>query len=167
MSKYAPERTVLWDFDGTIAPFTWPNPPSDPFPGVVEALRLLKKKNFQILIFTARAWQGWDEVVHVGYRAEQLKQVEDYLKEWGIPYDGITNEKMPALAIIDDRAIRVSKYTNWMGLAKELIEEAKNGEYGHHRTTPKEPTIPRNSGGTGEATRQKAGGLRVKGGPIR
>lgn len=150
--KYAPEKTILIDFDGTLASFNWPKPPGIPFEGVVEAIKLLKRKGFQVVIFTARAWSGWDKQVESGYREKQIKEVEDWLTKHGIPWDAITAEKMPSLAIIDDRAIRVSKYTNWSALAKGLIEEAASGEYGSYRTTSEKQKIPRNPRGTRKAT---------------
>lgn len=132
--RYAPERTVLVDFDGTLCPFSWPSIPGEPYPGAVTALKRFKKQGLIIAIFTARAWSGWDEVVsQEGYRAMKLEETATWLNKHGVPWDYITAEKIPALFILDDRAIRVDGWTDWEEVITEVLEEAKNGQYGRHR----------------------------------
>ncbi len=123
-------HTVLVDFDGTLAPFTWPSPPGDPYPGVVEALNRLKGAGFQVIIFTARAWKGWAQEVSPEFFVSQLKEMQDWLLKWNIPYDMITNEKRPALWTLDDRAITIIPNTDWNDLADFIIEGAEAGGYG-------------------------------------
>lgn len=134
MERYAPERTLLVDFDGTLCPFSWPTAPGEPYPGVVEALQQLKAKGFVIAIFTARAWSGWDEVVGEGYRARQLEEAALWLNRYRVPWDYMTAEKIPALYIIDDRAIQAGRHLDWARTVKEVVAEYERGQYGHHRT---------------------------------
>jgi len=118
------ENTILLDFDGSCAPFSWPKKPGPPYPGLVEALKRLKAEGFHIVIFTARMWKGWGPA----YRQKQITEMLDWLAENKIPFDEVTNEKRPALWMIDDRALGVptTKF-GWEVLASHILGSTEDG----------------------------------------
>ena len=93
------QKTIAIDFDGVIHKYSkgWKDGAcyDDPMEGSLEALNRLKRKGYNIVIFTARedigAVQWWFED-HAGWVPE------------------VTNRKPIAIAYIDDRGIR---FTNW------------------------------------------------------
>ena len=87
-------KTVCVDFDGVLA--THSNDKGSYGPLIPEGKQLvedLKRKGYRIVILTAR---------------KNLGLVQYALKQYGIPFDQITNHKVPAVAYIDDRAISVN-----------------------------------------------------------
>jgi hypothetical protein len=74
-----------------------------PMPGALEALQELSNEGYEIVIFSTRD-------------AEQIRQ---WMIFWKFPPYRITNTKLPAVAIIDDRGIR---FVNW-GKAKNDIHK--------------------------------------------
>ena len=101
-------KVVCIDFDGTIVPWGPLMAPKDPFPGVANAIRELKKAGYRIVIFTSRLSETWidDEDQDLG---DQLAYVAGILTDHLIPFDDITADKVPAEAYFDDRAIRVDE----------------------------------------------------------
>jgi hypothetical protein len=102
-------KRVCVDFDGTI--FPW-GPVADedtpPFEGAVEVIKKLKDEGFTIFIFTSRMSPLWWSEMGWSYTdalSEQHAFVTTRLRKWGIPYDVISSEKVPARYYIDDRAI--------------------------------------------------------------
>lgn len=101
---------VCVDFDGTIFPFGQMNLEGvEPIPGAADAVRALKKAGFTIVIYSSRfskSWhehEGWD---HETAMEEQVHLVSTALELWGIPWDRMTAEKIPAVAYFDDKAYR-------------------------------------------------------------
>lgn len=78
----------------------------EPINGAVDALKELKAKGYIIVIHTVRG--------------DRPKHVEDWLRFYGIPFDLVTNIKVPALVYIDDRALRFNG--NWLDTLDELDE---------------------------------------------
>jgi hypothetical protein len=117
-SPYAPTKTVLVDFDGTIMPFSWPNKPRMPFPGAVEAINWLYDNGYYVVIFTARVWSGWDRVDPEGKHNTKNARaaVAAYCQNHNIPYHEISSEKRPCLFIIDDSAIPAGPKFDWKRL---------------------------------------------------
>jgi len=72
--------------------------------GAKEAIRLLSKR-FRIWIYTG---------VHPDYNP---RNIETYLKEYGIPFEKVVRTKPPACFIIDDRAIH---HTSWENTISEI-----------------------------------------------
>ena len=81
-----------------------------PVPGVREFLEKMREKGFRVVIFTAR--------VHAE-TSRQREILSDEVASWldlhRIPFDVITDKKVPACAYIDDRAIsfRQDEATTW------------------------------------------------------
>jgi len=71
-------------------------PYDSPVEGAINAIKKLKNKGYDVVVFTAR---------------EDLEPVDEWFRKhcngWSLE---ITNKKPPAIAYIDDRAIR---FTNW------------------------------------------------------
>ena len=119
-------NTVCVDFDGTI--FQWGDiyAKTPPFNGCVEVVRELRKQGWTIVIFTSRlspTWwesEGWtfDEAMET-----QVKFIRSRLDEFGIPYDYITAEKVPAEYYIDDKAIGFDgKAGSWKAIGKRILK---------------------------------------------
>lgn len=88
------KRVLAVDFDGVIHAYTkgW-NDGSIydlPMEGVKESLESLGEK-FKIVVFTARP---------------NIREIARWLMKYGIHFDEITHDKIPAVAYIDDRGIR-------------------------------------------------------------
>jgi hypothetical protein len=111
---------VCVDFDGTLVPWgPLMNPESQPLPGAVEAVQKMKNAGWRILIYTSRLSPSWHSASGEKYE-EQLQYVVDTLNRLGIPFDGITAEKVPAEAYIDDRAIEFTG-DNWPEIAERML----------------------------------------------
>lgn len=116
-------RTICVDFDSTIIP--WGQSmfdDSDPLPGAAEAIREWKKRGFRIIIFTSRLSRTWWKAEGWDFKEAQVEQM-DYiigiLDKHGIPYDGMTAEKIPAIAYIDDKAIEFTG-DNWAEIQERV-----------------------------------------------
>jgi hydroxymethylpyrimidine pyrophosphatase-like HAD family hydrolase len=90
---------IACDFDGTICS----NQPEEgyrmgvPEPGAILCLTKLVEQGNQIVVFTARNVN----------RPDVYKAVEDWLKHFKIPYNGITNIKQPYFDVmLDNRGLR-------------------------------------------------------------
>ena len=98
----------------------------EPVEGAFEALNKLAYK-FNIVIFTTRAtaghechWTGSGGVRYEGAQAVQMwmwHQMHETLGELAFSFV-VTGEKIPAIAYIDDRAVR---FTNWADVRKYWV----------------------------------------------
>jgi hypothetical protein len=79
-----------------------------PMPRAIEAMNLLHRKGYYLIIFTLWATTPGGE-----------KAVAAWLKYWQCPWDEITNIKPKADAYIDDKAI---KHVDWKATIKEISE---------------------------------------------
>ncbi len=102
-------KTLLIDFDGVLhdAPYGYQDgeiygKPTDRAP---EMLKKLFDAGFDCVVFTAREEADYPKIY-------------DWLSENGFPELPITNRKIPALAYIDDRAVR---FTNWTDIVRLYI----------------------------------------------
>lgn len=86
--------TILVDFDGVIHQYSrgWADGTAydPPMPGAKEALQRMTDEGYEVIIFSTRDWED----------------IGDWLQKWGFPDYFVTNTKRPAVALIDDRAIR-------------------------------------------------------------
>lgn len=129
-----PRKKILVDFDGTLGPFAWPGVPKWPFPDVAVGLKRLKSLGFSIWIFTTRAWPGWAEIDGREFYDKTMADMKSWLDTWGIPYDGITWEKLPAKYIVDDRSLNPN-LTPWPQII-EIIAGSEDDPYGKSRMMP-------------------------------
>jgi len=116
-------NTICVDFDGTI--FQWGDiyAKTPPFDGCVEFMRELRKQGWFIVIFTSRLSPTWWQSEGWGFEEaieKELAFVENRLGEYGIPYDRITAEKVPAEYYIDDKAVRFEN--NWAAISKRILK---------------------------------------------
>ena len=98
-------RVLCIDFDGPIHRYSKGYADGtiydEPTEGVFDALLALIKADFRVFIFTAR--QPFEEV-----RSWLMKNSEDPR----IQQLEITDKKLPAIAYIDDRGIRFTRWTD-------------------------------------------------------
>lgn len=112
--KYRVQRTLGVDFDGVLHAYNhgWLDGTAYDSP-VMEAqcaIHRLKKAGFNYFVFTTRLSPAHEDYV------EQYRMIDNWLKEFDFPKPlFITSHKMPALAYIDDRAVR---FTNWDDISK-------------------------------------------------
>ena len=99
MDNKKDKKTIAVDFDGVVHKYSKAYYDGtiydEPIEGVRDALRLLRKKGFNVVIFTAR---------------NNLVEVWSWLEKHKIEVDDVTSMKPKAIAYINDRAIR---FTNW------------------------------------------------------
>jgi hypothetical protein len=114
------DKVVCVDFDGTLFPFGEIYSFNDPLPGAVEAMTRLREAGMRIVIFTSRLSPTWLEAEYGNTWAFEAEAQRHYigkqLDRFGIPFDLITCEKVPAIAYIDDKALRFDGF-NWFRLA--------------------------------------------------
>lgn len=119
------ENVICVDFDGTL--FEWGDlyEKMPPFQGAVQALRGFKNQGFEIVIFTSRLSPTWWESEGWDFRKAMVEQtafIEKRLNDFGIPFDRITAEKVPAVAYIDDKAIEYTGETwSWGEIAERIL----------------------------------------------
>jgi hypothetical protein len=96
---------LLVDFDGVIHRYSrgWHDGTAydEPSPGAELSLAELERRGYEVVIFSTRS-------------AEQIRA---WLLHWNFPAYDVTNVKLPATAIIDDRAIQ---HLDWPGTLSEL-----------------------------------------------
>lgn len=103
--------TLAIDFDGVIHAYSkgWKDGTiyDDPVPGAIQALAKLQKQGYHLVIYTTRAESQVDKAaIYQWLTKHEFQNVDDI---------EITNRKPPAIAYIDDRAVR---FTNWPDMVK-------------------------------------------------
>ena len=97
------KKRILVDFDRVIHKYSkgWNGGDiyDGPVKGAIEAIKLLQFDGFEVVVFTSLSALG---------EARNI-EVRKWLKKHGVEIQ-VTNTKLPAMAYIDDRAIR---FTNW------------------------------------------------------
>lgn len=105
MTDYKPR--LLIDFDGVIHAYSkgWADGTAydRPMPDAKNALARLTKQGYEVVIFSTR----------------RMEQIRDWLKRWDFPDYRITNIKEPAVAMIDDRAIR---FLDWLQVMTDITK---------------------------------------------
>jgi hypothetical protein len=119
-------KRIMVDFDGVISTYKhgWNDGKlaDPPQPGVRESLSELKDKGLEVVIFTTRASKQSNTKPSAD---ELIKELEQYLEYYNIPYDFITAEKLSAIAYIDDKAVR---FTNWLDVMDKIRQIIREGD---------------------------------------
>lgn len=93
------QPTVAIDFDGVLHSYargwTGPMPEDPPVPGARDFVDWLIAQGYRIAIVSSRCLEE-----------EGLKNVLHWLAEHGFRWDEVTSKKVPAVAYLDDRAVR-------------------------------------------------------------
>jgi len=121
-------KRVMIDFDKTIysAKSGWNDGrlEDEPFRGAKEAIEKLKKKGYEIVIYTSRASEG--NAKEYGYDLEdEIQNVKNYLANAGIYFDRITGDKLAADFYIDDKVVLI-KNGNWEAVMSQIEKREKS-----------------------------------------
>ena len=119
-------KRILVDFDKTIHAYSQGLNDGSvydrPMDGARESLQQLMNEGYEVCIFTARVCrenrksdQEWKD---------QIRMVKDWLENHNIPYHRLTDKKLAATAIIDDRAIHFTG--DWSKALQELKDIEHN-----------------------------------------
>lgn len=128
MSKTHPpvaDKVICVDFDGTL--FQWGDihEKTPPFQGAVEVMRKLKAQGWTIVIFTSRMSPTWWEAEGMDFKSALQNQtgfITKRLNDFGIPFDRITAEKVPAEYYIDDKAVEFEGKTHsWNSIRDRVL----------------------------------------------
>ena len=95
------DQVVLIDFDGVLHDIKHPVPGrrmGPPMPGAKEGMEKLKARGNKLIVFSVRAREGG------------VKVIMDWMTYYEIPFDDITNIKVNADWLVDDRAIPFSSW---------------------------------------------------------
>lgn len=117
-------KTIAIDFDGVIHKYSkgWHDGTiyDEPIDGAFEAIRELMDKGFAVYVLSSR--KSWDIIRWIQSHTGELHDEPipyifktEHVMLWHKVWDkdhvlGVTNRKLPAIAYIDDRAI---KFENW------------------------------------------------------
>lgn len=121
------QKVICVDFDGTL--FQWGDlyEKMPPFQGAVDAMRAFKSAGYEIVIFTSRMSPTWWEAEGMDMNKAFVTQqgfCQKRLTDFGIPFDRITAEKVPAEYYIDDKALNFSGSTHaWKDIQREVLGE--------------------------------------------
>lgn len=102
------EGVVLVDFDQTIRAWGGLFEFNEPFPGASKFLHELKTSGYRVILFTSRlstvwhASEGRDPARGI---LEQVEFLQEYCAKYDLPFEAVTAEKVPSVAIIDDKAV--------------------------------------------------------------
>lgn len=111
------------NLDGTICEQRFPGF-GPPIAGVRRALRRLKEAGYWIVIHSTRTGSHYKALGIYKDEVNSPEAIESYLKLNDIPYDEVfVVDKIPAVAYIDDRAMRLTgdRYSsNWEKIADAL-----------------------------------------------
>jgi len=89
------------DFDNTLAEEIWPEPGiGQPIHENIDKLEEVHEAGHDIIIHSARGWSDF-------------KQLERWLQEHGIPYNGIILGKYLAIKYVDDKGVN-SAEESWL-----------------------------------------------------
>jgi hypothetical protein len=125
-TEQMPKRAMI-DLDKTIHKYSqgYKNGEiyDDAFDGAKEVIDWLRKKGFEIVIFTTRASKE-NAKEFGGDEKEQIKKVGEWLKDKGIYFDRITAEKLAANFYIDDKAINIAN-GNWKAVLNVIKKRIK------------------------------------------
>lgn len=114
------KQTVIFDFDGVINSYKsgWQGAdiiPDSPVTGIQEAITEIRKY-YRVVVVSSRCYQPGG-----------IEAITTWLAKFNIKVDEVTDEKPPAVVIIDDRAITFD------GRAEHLLEKIRNFKPWHKK----------------------------------
>lgn len=123
-------RTVLVDFDGTLFPWDELFADNPPIPGAVEGMKALKAAGYKVHIHSSRLSYYYLNKSKED-AGKHLAHIKAMCEKWDIPYEGITGDKRPAVAYIDDNAYRLTCWpdkenpvsSNWEAVVHAITHE--------------------------------------------
>jgi hypothetical protein len=122
------EKRVMIDFDKTIysAKSGWNDGKLEDAPnnGAKDSIDQLKKKGYEIIIFSTRASKGNAEE-HKYDIEDEIQNMKNYLVNHGIYFDSITGDKIAADFYIDDKAVYI-KNGNWNDVMSQIKKREKS-----------------------------------------
>ena len=105
-------KRLLVDFDRVVHKYSngWVDGTiyDEPVKDAIVSIKTLQDHGFEVVIFTAKSELG----------AKRNQYIRDWLAIRGVKDIVVTNIKIPCLAIIDDRGIR---FTNWSDMLRYFI----------------------------------------------
>lgn len=114
------DKSIVVDFDGTLAEDDKFPDLGKPMPGAIEAMKRLKAAGYAIVVFTCRMNR-----MHGDRAAEhQRKSIEEWLKRYDIPYDRIDdgrNGKPFAHWYIDNKNLEYKGGNDWQRLTSKIL----------------------------------------------
>ena len=117
-------KRIMIDFDGVLHDYSgWNNGVIDgkPIEGSKEAMEKLGSIYDEVIIFTTRASEEQAAENNDNLK-KRIKDVQDWLQKYEIPYTRITGSKLAADFYIDDKAITFKG--NWpLIISKIMIKE--------------------------------------------
>lgn len=127
-------KTIAIDFDGVIHKYSkgWQDGSiyDETIDGWVSAINSLFNKGYSVFIFTTRdpekivTW-FYEEFVGAGEQPFRMVVIPEDTEFWNEAWTvGVTQRKLPAIAYIDDRAIRFRE--SWVKVFEDL-REFENG----------------------------------------
>ena len=102
------QGVVLVDFDQTLREWGGLFEFKPPYPGASEFLHELKAAGYTLILFTSRLSSVWHASEGRNIAEGIMKQVQflqEYCTMYDLPFDSVTAEKVPAIAMIDDKAV--------------------------------------------------------------
>lgn len=126
LSEEESYKRVMIDFDKTIHPYKkgWNDGKLEdaPYPEAKGSIEKLKNAGYEIVIFSTRVSQGATDEFKTETE-DELQNISNYLKNYGIYFDRITGDKIAADFYIDDKAVYI-KNGNW----KDVLSQIKTRE---------------------------------------
>ncbi len=104
------KKTIVTDFDGTLAEFATYPEIGKPKKNVIEKLRKLHDEGYEIVVSSCRFnRKDEEEARNEEEYNKELKTIKAWLKSNNVPYDRLwMQEKPKALVYLDDRAVNVN-----------------------------------------------------------
>lgn len=112
---YKEAKQISVDFDGTITDKAHGREIGAIRPDTKEALRKLKEMGYNVSIFSARANSDFGK-----------KQIAEWLKAHGVPFDNIAESKPGSDFFIDDKAISIGHGRNWNDVLTDIKERSSS-----------------------------------------
>lgn len=120
------KKTICIDFDGVLHNYSkgWQDGTiyDGPKPGAAQAMSRLLELGYEVVIYSTRCYSRF---IKGAYQESQVKEVQEWLKKWQIPYSYIylSSEKPLCSLFVDDRAYRFEG--NWDMEIDKIVELAK------------------------------------------